>query len=421
MNARSGDVRRELHHRLLGRVDVQRLRQVPGAERRLRVREEALAILREEGHILPQRSLARVVNEVSDAVVGLGPIEFLLKDPDVSEVMVNGPDDVYVERKGRIEKVRGRLFEGEEAVLHVIERIVAPLGLRVDESSPWVDARLSDGSRVHAIVPPLSLCGPALNVRKFAPVPFAPEQLVRGGTLGPRALAFLAACVRGRANIVVSGGTSSGKTTLLGVLSAFIPEGERIITIEDAAELRLANRHVLGLEARPANVEGRGEVPVRDLVRNALRMRPDRIVVGEVRGGEALDMLQAMNTGHDGSLSTAHANSARHLLWRLETMALMSNVDLPVDHVRAQVASAIDVVVHMARLPDGRRVVSQIAGVEDLRDDQHVIRTIFSFRPREGRAGAFSCTGEVPGLRDALRERGESLPAALFAAGEDHE
>jgi pilus assembly protein CpaF len=413
------DVRRELHHRLLRRVDVQGLRKVPAVERRLRVREEALAILREEGHILPQRSLARVVNEVSDAVVGLGPIESLLKDPDVTEVMVNGPDDVYVERKGRIEKVAGRLFEGEEAVLHVIERIVAPLGLRVDESSPWADARLSDGSRVHAIVPPLSLCGPALNVRKFAPVPFRPEQLVHGGTLGPRALAFLAACVRGRANIVVSGGTSSGKTTLLGILSAFIPGEERIITIEDAAELRLSNPHVLGLEARPANVEGRGEVTVRDLVRNALRMRPDRIVVGEVRGGEALDMLQAMNTGHDGSLSTAHANSARHLLWRLETMALMSDVDLPVDHVRAQVASAIDVVVHMARLPDGRRVVSEIATVEDVRDGQHVTSTTFRFRPREGRAGVFTCAGDPPPLRDTLRERGETVPAALFALGED--
>jgi pilus assembly protein CpaF len=412
------DVRRELHQRLLGRVDVRRLRQVPRAERRLRVREEALAILREDGHILPQRALARVVNEVSDAVVGLGPIEFLLKDPDVTEVMVNGPDDVYVERRGRIERVEGRLFEGEEAVLHVIERIVAPLGLRVDESSPWVDARLADGSRVHAIVPPLSLCGPALNIRKFAPVPYTPEQLVRGGTLGPRALAFLASCVRGRANLVVSGGTSSGKTTLLGVLSAFIPDGERIVTIEDAAELRLSNPHVLGLEARPPNVEGRGEVTVRDLVRNALRMRPDRIVVGEVRGGEALDMLQAMNTGHDGSLSTAHANSARHLLWRLETMAMMSDVDLPIQHVRSQVASAIDVVVHMARLPSGRRVVSEIATVEDLVDDLHVTTPVFALDPRAG-GGSLSCTGDIPALREVLRERGETMPDAMLAAGED--
>jgi pilus assembly protein CpaF len=301
----------------------------------------------------------------------------------------------------------------------VIERIVAPLGLRVDESSPWVDARLSDGSRVHAIVPPLSLCGPALNVRKFSPVPFTPEQLVRGGAFGPRALAFLGACVRGRANIVVSGGTSSGKTTLLGVLSAFIPDDERVITIEDAAELRLAKPHVLGLEARPANVEGHGEVTVRDLVRNALRMRPDRIVVGEVRGGEALDMLQAMNTGHDGSLSTAHANSPRHLLWRLETMAMMSDVDLPIDHVRAQVSSAIDVVVHMARLPVGRRVVTEIATVGDVVQGQHSTTPVFLFRPREGAAGSFACTGSVPALRDRLRERGETLPTVMFAEGED--
>ena len=242
---------------------------------------------------------------------------------------MNGPGDVYVEREGRIERAPDGLFEGEEAVQHLIERIVGPLGLRVDESSPWADARLPDGSRVHAIVPPLSLHGPTLTIRKFSPVPLEARDLLAGGSVGPRMLRFLEACVRGRANIVVSGGAGSGKTTLLGVLSGFIPEDERLITIEDAAELRLAKPHVVALEARPANVEGRGEVTVRDLVRNALRMRPDRIIVGEVRGGEALDMLQAMNTGHDGSLSTAHANSPRHLLWRLETMALMSDVEIP--------------------------------------------------------------------------------------------
>jgi len=334
-------------------------------------------------------------------------------------VMVNGADDVYVERKGRIERVPDGLFEGEEAVLHLIERIVAPLGLRVDESSPWADARLPDGSRVHAVIPPLSLRGPVLTVRKFSPVPLGPDDLVAGGTLGPRMLAFLAACVRGRANVVVSGGTSSGKTTLLGVLSTFIPDGERLITIEDAAELRLANPHVVGLEARPPNVEGRGEVTVRDLVRNALRMRPDRIIVGEVRGGEALDMLQAMNTGHDGSLSTAHANSPRHLLWRLETMALMSDVDLPAAHVREQVASAVDVVVHMARLRDGRRVVFEVATVEGVRDGEAVVRTLFAFRPRDGVAGAFVATGERPPLADVLAERGAAIPDDLFLRGPD--
>jgi pilus assembly protein CpaF len=383
------------------------------------VREEALAILRAEGHILPQTTLARVINEVSDAVVGLGPIEFLLKDPDITEVMVNGPDDVYVERKGRIVKVDDRLFEGEEAVLHVIERIVAPLGLRVDAASPWVDARLSDGSRVHAIVPPLSLCGPVLNVRKFAVVPLTPADLLSRGAIGPRMLAFLAACVRGRANMVISGGTSSGKTTLLGALSGFVPDGERLVTIEDAAELRLAKPHVIALEARPPNVEGRGEVTVRDLVRNALRMRPDRIIVGEVRGGEALDMLQAMNTGHDGSLSTAHANSARHVLWRLETMALMSDVDLPVVHVRDQVASAVDVVVHMARLRNGRRVVFQVATVDGVREGEPVVTEVFGFRPRLGARGSFLCNGIVPAFAGVLADRGEDLPPSVFEPGPD--
>ncbi len=413
------DVRRGLHERLLRRIDAQELVRISRAERRVRVREEALRILRDEGHILPQGALTRVVNDVSDAVVGLGPIEFLLKDPEVTEVMVNGPDDVYVERKGRIEKVEDRLFEGEEAVLHVIERIVAPLGLRVDGSSPWVDARLPDGSRVHAIVPPLSLCGPVLNVRKFAVVGLTPQDLVATGTLGPRMLHFLGACVRGRANIVISGGTSSGKTTLLGVLTSYVPTGERIVTIEDAAELRIAKPHVIGLESRPPNVEGRGEVTVRDLVRNALRMRPDRIVVGEVRGGEALDMLQAMNTGHDGSLSTAHANSARHLLWRLETMALMSDVVLPVEHVREQVAAAVDVVVHMARLRDGRRVVFQVVTVDGIRDGEPEITEVFSFAPRLEPAGSFVCTGHEPVLAATLRARGERVPVDWFASGRD--
>jgi pilus assembly protein CpaF len=273
---------------------------------------------------------------------------------------------------------------------------------------------------VHAIVPPLSLCGPVLNVRKFSTVPLGPNDLLEHRTIGPRMLGFLAACVRGRMNIVISGGTSSGKTTLLGVLSSFVPPEERLITIEDAAELRLAQPHVIGLESRPATVEGRGEVTVRDLVRNALRMRPDRIVVGEVRGGEALDMLQAMNTGHDGSLSTAHANSARHALWRLETMALMSDVDLPVAHVRAQVASAIDVVVHTARLRDGRRVVFQIAAVDELDGaGEPVVVEIFGFRPRIDREGAFVCTGIAPRVVTSLAERGQDVDPRLFEAGID--
>ncbi len=337
----------------------------------------------------------------------------------MTEVMVNGPDDVYVERGGRIERAQEGLFEGEEPILHLIERIVGPLGLRVDESSPWADARLPDGSRVHAIIPPLSLRGPTLTIRKFSPVPLRAEDLLQGGSVGPRMLAFLAACVRGRINLMISGGTGSGKTTLLGVLSGFIPDGERLITIEDAAELRLAKPHVVALEARPANVEGKGEVTVRDLVRNALRMRPDRIIVGEVRGGEALDMLQAMNTGHEGSLSTAHANSARHLLWRLETMAMMSGVELPAAHIRHQVATAIDVVVHLARLRDGRRVVGEIAAVEGTHRGEPVVATLFKFRRGSSTHATFQATGAVPGIATALADLGEAVDDDLFAPGDD--
>ncbi len=414
-------VKRQLHDALMRRVAGRGVESLHPAARRLLIREEALSVLREEGHLLPQEVLARVVNDVSDRVVGLGPIESLLRDPEVSEVMVNGADDVYVERKGRLERVGRGLFEGEEAVLHVIERIVAPLGLRVDESSPWVDARLPDGSRVHALIPPLSLCGPVLNIRKFSLIPFSAGDLVADGTLGPRMLEFLAACVRGKANLVISGGTSSGKTTLLNVLASFIPDAERLITIEDAAELRLGKPHVVRLEARPPNVEGRGEVTVRQLVRNALRMRPDRIIVGEVRGAEALDMLQALNTGHEGSLSTAHANSPHHLLWRLETMALMSDVDLPASHIREQVAAAVDVVVHMARLRDGRRVALHVSVVEGIHDGEPVVHEAFSFRPRAGSGsdGEFVATGVVPELTAILAERGEPLPARLFDEGPD--
>ena len=412
-------VRRQLRAELRQRVDARGLATAPRTERRVRVREEALELLREHGALLPQRELARVVNEVSDEVVGFGPIEFLLKDPDVTEVMVNGPDDVYVERRGRIERVEDGLFEGEEAVLHLIERIVGPLGLRVDESSPWADARLPEGSRVHAIVPPLSLRGPALTIRTFSPVPLSAEDLVNGGTLGPRMLRFLQACIRGRANLIISGGAGTGKTTMLGVLSGFIPDDERLITIEDAAELRLAKPHVVSLEARPANVEGKGEVTVRDLVRNALRMRPDRIIVGEVRGGEALDMLQAMNTGHEGSLSTAHANSPRHLLWRLETMAMMSDVDLPAAHIRNQVAAAIDVVVHLARLRGGRRVVWEIAAIEGTRRTEPVVTPLFRFRPRAGIDGSHEGTGTVPDVAFVLADRGEALTDDVFAPQED--
>ncbi len=412
-------VRRELREQLRQRVDARGLATAPRTERRVRVREEALQLLRANGALLPQRDLARVVSEISDEVVGFGPIESLLKDPSVTEVMVNGPDDVFVEREGRIERVPDRLFEGEESVVHLIERIVGPLGLRVDSSSPWVDARLPDGSRVHAIVPPLSLRGPVLTIRKFSQVPLAASDLLTSRCVGPRALRFLGACVRGRVNLVISGGTGSGKTTMLGVLAGYIPDEERLVTIEDAAELRLGKPHVVSLEARPPNVEGRGEVTVRELVRNALRMRPDRIIVGEVRGGEALDMLQAMNTGHEGSLSTAHANSPRHLLWRLETMALMSDVVLPAAHVRSQVAAAIDVVVQLARLRDGRRVVWEVSAIEGTRRGEPLVESLFRFDPREGADGRHRITGAVPHIEATLVERGEGPGEDAFEAGWD--
>jgi pilus assembly protein CpaF len=405
------EVRRLVRDRLLRNLRGE-LEGLPGSERRLRVREEVLAVLREERAILSAGALADVVNQVSDEVVGLGPIERLLMDPEVSEVMVNGADDVYVERKGRIERVESLLFEGEEQVLHVIERIVAPLGLRVDESSPYVDARLPDGSRVHAIIPPLSLCGPVVTVRKFATRPFTPEDLVRMGSVTEPMMAFLAASVRARCNLVVSGGTGTGKSTLLGVLSSFIPDGERLITIEDAAELRLSQPHVVSLEARPPNVEGAGEVTVRTLVRNALRMRPDRIIVGEVRGGEALDMLQAMNTGHEGSMSTAHANSPRDLLSRLETMALMADVDLPVAHVREQLAGALDLIVHMARLADGRRMVARVSAVEGLRAGRVAVEDVFAWRrtPVPG----FLATSRLPAMLSLLEGRDERVDPRAF-------
>jgi pilus assembly protein CpaF len=367
-----------------------RLDDLPVPQRRLAVRGAVRQLLAEERAILPEQALARVVNEVSDEVVGFGPIERLLKDPEISEVMVNGADDVFVERKGRVERAQGPWFEGEAQVLNLIERIVSPLGLRVDEASPYVDARLPDGARVNAIIPPLSLCGPTVTIRKFALRPFTPQELVNEGSLPRDVLDLLADRVRNRANVLVSGGTGSGKTTLLGVLSSFIPETERLITIEDVAELRLRQPHVVSLEARPPNVDGVGAVSVRALVRNALRMRPDRIIVGEVRGGEAIDMLQAMNTGHEGSMSTAHANTSLDLLSRLETMALMSDLDLPVSHVREQIASALDLIVHTARLPDGRRAVVTITAVDGMRAG--TIATSRVYERGRGRAPAHHIT-----------------------------
>ncbi len=328
---------------------------------------EVRSLVETEAAVLDERDRRELCERVLRLATGLGPLEPLLADPSVDEVMVNGPDSVWVERRGRVERA-GVQFAGEAELLHAIERILAPLGRRVDEASPLCDARLADGSRVNVVIPPLALGGPCLTIRRFRRHGFSLEDLVENGTLPAELSEFLARCVRGRASILVSGGTGSGKTTTLGALSGALPEGERIVTIEDAAELRLRQPHVVRLEARPPNLEGRGEVTIRQLVRNALRMRPDRIVVGEVRGGEALDMLMALNTGHEGSLTTVHANSPPDALRRVETLALMAGVGLPHAAVREQLASALQLVVHQARGPDGRRRVESVAEVVRLGD-----------------------------------------------------
>lgn len=350
------------------------------ADRRIRLRDAVRKVLSEDRVILPAEELAALVRQISDEVVGLGPLESLLRDPDVTEVMINGPEEIYIERGGVITRAEVRL-ENEEQIYHLIERVIGPLGLRVDESQPFVEARLTDGSRLHAIIRPLSVRGPAVTIRKFSVRPFTLPDLVANGTMDAQMAEFLERAVRSRLNIIVSGGTGSGKTTLLNVLSASIPSNERLITIEEAAELRLARDHVVTLEARPPNIEGKGEVTVRDLLRNALRMRPDRIIIGECRGGEALDMLQAMNTGHEGSLSTCHANSPEDLLVRLETMVMMAEMGLPVGPIRQQIASAIDLIIHSARFPDGSRRVVRISEVRGLDRNGLQLSNLFEFIP----------------------------------------
>jgi pilus assembly protein CpaF len=361
----------------------------------------------------------KIIGEINDEVLGFGPINSLLLDPTVSEIMVNGPQQVYVERKGRLELTAVK-FRDHEHVLHIIEKIVSPLGRRIDESSPMVDARLPDGSRVNAIIPPLALKGPTITIRKFAKEPFTVNDLVNFGTLNREMAEFLDACVKAKLNIVVSGGTGSGKTTTLNVLSSFIPADERIVTIEDAAELQLRQEHVVSLETRPANIEGKGAVTMRDLVKNALRMRPDRIVVGEVRGGEALDMLQAMNTGHDGSLTTGHANTPRDMLARLETMVLMAGMELPVKAIREQISSAVDLVIQQSRLRDGSRKVIYITEVQGMEGEIVTMQDIFLFEQTgvadNGKIlGRLKPTGIRPKFYDKFEVSGIKLPPDLFA------
>lgn len=360
----------------------------------------------------------RLIEEIYDDVAGFGPLEPLLSNPDITEIMVNGHDRVYVEIAGKIQLTDVR-FTDETHVMNVINRIVASVGRRIDEANPMVDARLPDGSRVNAVIAPVSLSGPTITIRKFFKKPLSVSELINYGSISPKMMNFLEACVKGRVNIVVSGGTGSGKTTLLGILSGFIPDDERIVTIEDAAELQLRQEHVITMESRPANVEGVGMITIRDLVRNALRMRPDRIVVGEVRSGETLDMLQAMNTGHDGSLTTAHANSPRDVLSRLETMVLMSGIEMPVKAIREQIASAVDIIVHQARMRDGSRKIVNITEVVGMEGDVITLQDIYTYQ-MEGvdatgkQKGSFVATGVRPAFMDDLAAMGIMVKDAWF-------
>ena len=371
--------------------------------------------LEEQAANLARPERMRIAGEIFDSIRGLGPLEKLLADDTVSEIMVNGAKQVFIERKGKL-ILSDVTFYDDEQLLNVIDRIVSPLGRHIDEANPMVDARLMDGSRVNAIIPPLSLKGPILTIRKFSRNPLTIENLISYGSLTFKMAAFLEACVKGRLNIVVSGGTGSGKTTLLNVLSAYIPHDERIITIEDAAEIQLQQKHVLTLEARPANLEGKGQIAIRDLVRNALRMRPDRIIVGEVRGGEALDMLQAMNTGHDGSMTTGHANTTRDMLARLETMVLMAGMNLPIPAIRQQVASAIDIIVQQTRLRDGNRKVTSISEVLGMEGDVIVTQEIFTYDYGDGRSpGRFRPTGIKPHCCEKLAASGAGVKDEWFS------
>jgi pilus assembly protein CpaF len=417
------EIKNQIHREVLQRLDLKRLTaaRVKTEELQQRTREAIDAVIQEvrlKQRLPPGIDPSRLATDIYNEAMRLGPLEVFLDDDSVTEIMVNGPHQVYVERAGRLE-LTGEDFMDEASVSAIIERVVAPIGRRIDESQPYVDARLPDGSRVNAIIAPLSLIGPCITIRKFARRAFTDLDLVRFNTWTPDMTTFLRTCVAMRKNIVVAGGTGSGKTSLLNVLSAYLPEHERILTIEDAAELRLVQPHVIRLEARPPNIEGRGAITIRDLVRNALRMRPDRIIVGECRGGEALDMLQAMNTGHDGSLTTIHANAPRDVISRLETMVLMSGLDLPTRAIREQIASAIDIIVHISRFSDGTRKVANVTEVVGLEGTQIVMQDIFEYRQTglgEGGKvlGAFRPTGAVPTFFEELKARGIVLDPAIF-------
>jgi pilus assembly protein CpaF len=417
--------RNRVHQEILRQMDLRRTDVGTMSEQELRASVETLVaevVKGMEAQLPPDIDRARLKKEVLDEAVGLGPLEDLLADKAVTEVMVNKYDDIYIEKGGQLQKSEVT-FSSDDAVMSAIERIVSPLGRRIDESSPMVDARLKDGSRVNAIIPPLALRGPCITIRKFSEKKLTDEDLIRFGSANKAMVSILKTAVEQRCNVIISGGTGSGKTTLLNILSNFIPPGERVITVEDAAELKLSQPHVIALEARPPNLEGKGAVPIRDLVKNCLRMRPDRIVVGECRGGEALDMLQAMNTGHDGSLTTAHANTPRDCVSRLEVMVLMAGMDLPVRAIREQVASAVDIIVQQTRFSDGSRRITHISEVTGVEGSSGIVQMndIFLYKQKgfdsNGKVkGEYVATGQVPQFYEELRERGIKVDMSIFGA-----
>ncbi len=413
------DLMRRIQNRLLNELDPS-LDITKADEVRQTIRELLDQILQQENIVLSRAERQRLFEHIVAEILGFGPLQPLLEDDTITEIMVNGPKQVYIERKGKLYKTN-ITFEDDEHVMRIIERIVAPLGRRVDESTPYVDARLPDGSRVNIVIPPIALNGPTITIRKFFRTPLTAQDLVRLGSLTPEALMYLEAAVKARLNILVAGGTGSGKTTLLNILSGFIPNDERIITIENAAELQLQQEHVVRLESRPPNIEGKGEITIRQLVINALRMRPDRIIVGEVRGGEALDMLQAMNTGHEGSMTTLHANSPRDALSRLETMCLMAGMELPVRAIREQIASAVDLIVFTQRLRDGSRRVVAISELTGMEGDVIQMMDIFVFEHagyRDGKVhGRLKPTGLRSRFMDRFRAAGIYLPPTVFGIG----
>ncbi len=414
------DLKTRVQNRLLAELDPSMDISKTDEVRRT-IQELFEQILSEENIVLSRPERARLFEQIAAEILGFGPLQPLLEDETITEIMVNGAKNVYIERNGKIQRVP-ITFENDEHVMRIIDRIVAPLGRRIDEASPYVDARLPDGSRVNAVIPPISLVGPTLTIRKFAKNPITVEQLVQFGSITPEALQFLKACVEAKLNIIISGGTGSGKTTLLNILSGFIPPDERIITIENAAELQLRQEHVVSLESRPPNIEGRGEITIRALVINSLRMRPDRIIVGEVRDEAALYMLQAMNTGHDGSMTTLHSNSPRDTLARLETMVMMAGMELPSRAIREQIASAIDLIVHQERMRDGTRKVVYISEVSGMEGDVITMMDIFAFEQtgiENGKViGRLRPTGLRPKFMDKIEAAGIHLPPSVFGIGE---